>query len=348
MSIGVQASYILPIRTATNAPDELVAYVRALASRCEVIVVDGSPATVFASFGARCGPAVRHVRPDEDLRSLANGKVAGVITGLRLASHDRVVVADDDVRYDDAILERVVGALEDAEVVRPQNYFDPLPWHACVDTARTLINRVSGGDWPGTLAVRRSVLLSTGGYDGNVLFENLELVRTVLAVGGREVAPRDLYVRRLPPTCDHFVSQRVRQAYDEFARPWRLAVWLSVLPLLVLAMAAGGRTALACALALSIAPAEIGRRIGGGTRVFPPAAAVAAPVWICERALAAWLAVGARAILGGVPYRGRILRTAATPMRELRRRHAAASDGTSLPVKPPQRMFGDRSDPSDG
>jgi hypothetical protein len=117
----------------------------------------------------------------------------------------------------------------------------------------------------------------------------------------------------------------VRQAYDEFARPWRLALWLSLLPLFVLAAAAGGAPALGSALALFIAPAEIGRRLGGGTRVFPPAAAVAAPLWICERAMTAWLAVGARAMLGGVPYRGRILRTAATPMRELRRRHAAAA-----------------------
>lgn len=334
----MEASYILPIRTDTDAPDELIAYVRALASRCEVIVVDGSPAAVFASFGGRCGGAVRHVRPDEDLSTLANGKVAGVITGVRLASHDCIVVADDDVRYDDTALERVVRALEGAEVVRPQNYFDPLPWHACVDTARTLINRVSGGDWPGTLAVRRSVLLSTGGYDGNVMFENLELVRTVVAAGGRESAPRDLYVRRLPPTSDHFLAQRVRQAYDEFARPWRLAVWLSLLPLLLLATAAGGAPALAGALALFIAPAEIGRRIGGGTSVFPPAAAVAAPVWICERAMAAWLAVGARVIFGGVPYRGRILRTAATPMRELRRRHAAAAASRWSPPRAAERV----------
>lgn len=321
----METSYILPLRKDTPAPDELVGYVRALASRCEVIVVDGSPAPVFASFAARCGAAVRHLPPDEDLRLLANGKVAGVITGVRIASHDQIVVADDDVRYDGAALERVVRALDGAEVVRPQNYFDPLPWHAYVDTARTLINRVSGGDWPGTLGVRRSVLLRAGGYDGNVLFENLELVRTVFAVGGRESAPRDLYVRRLPPTSGHFVSQRVRQAYDEFARPWRLAVQLSLLPLFVLAAVLGGAPALASALALFIAPAEVGRRLGGGARVFPPAAALAAPLWVCERAMAAWLAVGARAILGGVPYRGRILRTAATPMRELRRRHAAAA-----------------------
>jgi hypothetical protein len=159
----MNASYILPLRTDAPVPDELVDYVRALALHCDVIVVDGSPPPVYASFSARCGAAVRHVAPDKELRALANGKVAGVLTGVRLALHDRIVVADDDVRYDATALERVLRELDDADVVRPQNYFDPLPWHACIDTARTLISRVSGEDWPGTLAMRRYVLLRTGG-----------------------------------------------------------------------------------------------------------------------------------------------------------------------------------------
>src|SRR4051812_25294584 len=117
--------------------------------------------------------AHRSVRPDPEFASLANGKVRGVLTGLRAAGHDRVIIADDDVRYSGMQLTAIVEGLQHAEVVRPQNYFSPLPWHALLDTARTLINRMSGGDWPGTLAVRRSSLMDNG-YDGNVLFENLE------------------------------------------------------------------------------------------------------------------------------------------------------------------------------
>jgi hypothetical protein len=230
--------------------EELIRYVRALGAMCEVVVVDGSAPEVFDSFASRCGQSVRHAPPDAAFAGLLNGKVAGVLTGLRMASHERIVIADDDVRYDKATLAAVIGALDGADVVRPQNYFDPLPWHACVDTARTLINRVTGGDWPGTLAVRRSLLRQAGGYDGNVLFENLELVRTVVACGGREAVLQDVYVRRLPPPSRHFVSQRVRQAYDEFARPARLAVWLSILPALALvARRHGGRPVAAAALA---------------------------------------------------------------------------------------------------
>jgi hypothetical protein len=167
-----------------------------------------------------------HVPVDEDLKALTNGKAAGVLSGLRRATQRCLVIADEDVRYDKATLTRITGLLEHCDCVRPQNYFDPLPWHACLDTARTLINRATGGDWPGTLAMRRAILAATGGYDRNVLFENLELVRTVRAAGGTEAHPLDLYVRRLPPKTSHFWSQRVRQAYDEFARPLRLATRL--------------------------------------------------------------------------------------------------------------------------
>jgi hypothetical protein len=313
-------TYVLPIRSDSLVPDEFIQYLRMLSRHCDVLVIDGSAAPVFDDLAARSEGMVRHVPVDRELRHFVNGKVAGVLTGVRLALHERLIIADDDVRYDLAALTAVVKQLDGADVVRPQNYFEPLPWHACLDTARTLINRVTGGDWPGTLAVRRSALVRSGGYDGNVMFENLELVRAVTATGGREVVPRDVFVRRLPPSTHHFWSQRVRQAYDEFARPLRLVAWLSIAPLLVLLWRNAGAAWVAATMALTIVPAEIGRRTAGGRRVFSPRASLVAPVWVCERALSAWLAVGARVAFGGVQYRGRVVRVAANSMRDLQRR----------------------------
>jgi hypothetical protein len=317
---GVAISYVLPIRLRAAAGDELVQYVCATSAHAEVIVVDGSPAAVFAAHANRWRPPIVHLAPDADLRSCANGKVAGVLTGLRRASHEHVVIADEDVRYDVPALDAVAAALARSDVVRPQNYFDPLPWHACIDTARTLLNRVSGGDWPGTLGVNRSMLLAAGGYDGDVLFENLELVRTVRAAGGTEAVRLDLYVRRLPPSTAHFCAQRIRQAYDEFASPRRLAVWLALLPTAIALSAAGEWRVMGGALLASIVAAEIGRWRAGGRRVFPIAASIAAPIWLAERAVCAWLALGAHLILGGIPYRGRIVSHAATPLRRLETR----------------------------
>ncbi|HUQ87485.1 MAG TPA: hypothetical protein VM096_08010 [Vicinamibacterales bacterium] len=317
-------TYILPIKARGRGGfSELTVYLDRLRRRelvAEVIVVDGSAPEIFADLASHCGPLVRHLPVDEDLLGFANGKVAGVLTGVRHASHERLIVADDDVRYDAAGIAKLDQALDHADVVRPQNYFDPLPWHACVDTSRTLINRVTGGDWPGTLGVRRQALLDAGGYDGNVLFENLELVRTIRAAGGKEDRPLDLFVRRQPPQSAHFWSQRVRQAYDEFARPFRLLCWLSLVPGIGALVALYGWWVLGGAAMLAIALAECGRRVGQGTKVFPLRSSLAAPVWVLERAICAWLALAVRVTRGGVWYSGRRLSRAATPYRELVRR----------------------------
>lgn len=327
---GEGLTYILPIKSALpHGGEEVTTYLRWLTTRAETIVVDGSPPDVFAAHAAAWREGIhnglRHVAPAADLVT-SMGKVGGVLTGVRLASHERIIIADDDIRYDDQTLARVASAIDGVEVVRPQNYFDPLPWYACWDTGRILLNRLTGGDWPGTLGVRRSVLCTTGGYDGRALFENLELVRTVVAAGGRDATLLDVCVLRRPSTTRHFWSQRVRQAYDELARPGRLAIQLAVLPA-VAALAATGLWGIlgACVVAVALA-AEAGRWRAGGRRVFPVRASLLAPAWVAERAVCSWLALGARICLGGVPYRGTVLRHAATPMRVLRARHAAARE----------------------
>ena len=179
-------SYVLPIAARTSQARALTGYLRRLARTVdEVIVVDGSPDAVFEDHARAWSAHVRHLRPA--IRT-TNGKVAGLITGVRAARHDSVVVADDDVRYRRAELARILALLEDHQVVRPQNFFHPMPWHARWDTARSLLNRIRGGDWPGTLGVRRSTLLAAGGYSGEALFENLEMVRTVRAAGVQHAA----------------------------------------------------------------------------------------------------------------------------------------------------------------
>jgi hypothetical protein len=316
-------SYVLPIRCdgpCAGTHDDLTAYLDGLPDSTEILVVDGSGAAAFERHRRIWPASVRHLRPDPDLGG-RNGKVAGVLTGLRDAVNDAAVIADDDVRWSAAGLRRVETLLTGAEVVRPQNYFDPAPWHALWDTARTLVNRCLGGDFPGTLAVRRSFLLECGGYDGDVLFENLELLRTVRAAGGREAIPLDLYVARRPPSARRFLSQRVRQAYDDLAIPGRLAAALLVMPLITWAIHRR-QPALLGALPLSVVVlAEAGRRRAGGAEVFPAAASWIAPLWVCERGVCAWLAVASRLLLGGCRYRGVLISRAASSEAALRRGH---------------------------
>ena len=126
---------------------------------------------------------------------------------------------------------------------------------------------------------------------------------------------------RRPPTVRHFRGQRVRQAYDSFAQPGRLAVELALLPAAALALARGRPGApLAAGALATVALAELGRRRAGGTAVFPRDAALWAPLWLVERAVCAWLAVAAR-LRGGVPYRDRRLPLAAHSPRQLHTKH---------------------------
>ncbi|MDP9396864.1 MAG: glycosyltransferase family 2 protein, partial [Actinomycetota bacterium] len=229
------ASYVLPLKwsAADSTPaqiEELAGYLRRLARELDdVIVVDGSDPEVYARHAQAWGDCVRQLPPDPRLH-FANGKVNGVVTGVAAARHDKVVLADDDVRYDAGGLDRVLALLDGAEIVRPQNVFDRWPWHARWDTARSLLNRAWTADYPGTFGLRRAVFVHAGGYDGDALFENLEMIRTLEAHGAREARPLDLFVVRAAPEADRFWNQRPRQAYDDFAQPGRLALWLSVLP----------------------------------------------------------------------------------------------------------------------
>jgi hypothetical protein len=330
------SAYVLPLRWTDPGPiEELAAYLQGISSEVdEILVVDGSPQPFYDRHASALAGTARHLPPHRDL-SFPMGKVNGVITGVRECESESIVIADDDVRYDRRSLRRTLALLAEADLVRPQNYFDELPWHARWDTARSLLNRVFTGDpvfpvgdFPGTLAVRRDAFLRSGAYDGNALFENLELMRTIRAAGGAVASPLDLYVARRPPSAAHFFSQRVRQAYDDFAIPARFAAFLALPPVAAELLRRGrGHWLIAAALA-SVLAAELGRRRADGGQYFPRSGALLAPAWIAERSLCCWLALAERRA-GGVRYGSRRLPHAATSMRRLERGYSASVGGSS-------------------
>ncbi|MDQ3533623.1 MAG: glycosyltransferase family 2 protein [Actinomycetota bacterium] len=315
------ATYVLPLRWAdTSQTEEMTRYLQRLAGEIDqIIVVDGSLSEIFEYHSGMWAPIVKHMKPDVDL-AFKNGKVNGVITGIRAAGHPKVVIADDDIRYEVAALTRVCGLLDGHELVIAHSFFAPVSWNALWDTSRILLNRAFAVHFPATMGIDRELFLRLGGYDGDVLFENLELIRTMREGGATVASPLDLFVKHLPPKSDHFWSQRVRQAYDEFAIPLRMALWLVLLPAAVGSIAMKRMRGIALALTATIFLAEVGRRRAGGTSVYPVSASALAPVWITERAVCAWVALGHRVRRGGIAYRDGLISRAATPKRELRER----------------------------
>jgi hypothetical protein len=289
--------------------DELTAYLRGLSALCDITVVDGSDDSLRARHVDAWSPYARVLQPEG---TGTNGKVVGCLTGLRAARHDLVVIADDDVRHDATTLTGLVDVLNAADLVRPQNVYDRWPWPARWDFARCLVNRALGADWPGTFALRRNAVLRAGGWSTEVLFENLQLVRTAEAHGLRVVDAPGLVVPRTPPTAEQFGSQRVRQAYDDFAQPGRLVAELALLPGFV-ALAVWRPRTLVVPLVASVLVGEIGRRRFGGVAA-PSTSALWCPIWLVERSVCVWVAVGAWC-RGGVRYHGRRVRHAALPVR---------------------------------
>lgn len=311
----------------------------------EVVVVDGSAPPVRREHERAWGAFARVLEPDDAVvapqcgdggdgsgrardvveKAGLNGKVLGALTGIRAAANECIVLADDDVRHTPGSIERLVETLQEADLVRPVNVFDSWPWHARWDGARTLLNVVLASDWPGTFALRRSTVLGLGGWSADVLFENLELWRTVEAGGARAVARSDVTVWRKPPSVGHFWSQRVRQAYDDLAQPGRLAAELAIVPLVLLAARRGPRLVGGLAGIAMLVAAHGRRRLG--PEYVPPSVPLWAPVWALERGVCVWLALGQRA-RGGVRYHGRRVRVAAHSAEELRRRLSARGPRT--------------------
>lgn len=312
-------TYVVPLRRwGLVDPDPLDAYLRWLATRVEVILVDGSAPELFARHRTAWEGLVRHVPVDPGFVT-ANGKVGGVVTGVHMARGEKIVIADEDVRYGDAALGRIADLLDEYDLVRPQNFFAPLSLPARWDTARTLLIRAVGRDFPGTLAVRRSTFIAFGGYAGDVVFENLELLRTAEAAGARVASCPGLYVRRLPPGRAHFGRQRVRYAYESLAQPSRMALELCIAPGTAILLTKRRSALAGCAIAAAVA-AETGRRRAGGRAIFPATSSLLAPGWVIERGICSWFALWLRVTRGGLPYADTTIRKAANSKRALRSR----------------------------
>jgi hypothetical protein len=306
-----RCTYLLPIRRvhASNGEAKAFAqYFRELSKAgCEVLVVDGSPPEVFAAHTREWDDMCRHVTVDKKYTYL-NGKVNGVHTGVDLASCEHIVLADDDIRYTAADIARACAQLEHYELLRPQNYIAPLPWWGRTESARMLINRgtLRAGDYPGTCAFRRSTCLRVGHYDGDVLFDNEELVRHFALKGADILCATDFFVLKLPPSFAKWIEQRPRYAYEDFVMRAKTALFASLIPAaLALGLSAGLIAVLVLVTLVVLVSVSLSLRglLRDRAYHFLPARTVFyAPLWVLERSLATYFAFYWRLRYGGYPF----------------------------------------------
>jgi glycosyltransferase involved in cell wall biosynthesis len=308
-------TYLLTIRRtrfeAAEAEDFREYFVMLEAAGCEVLVVDGSPPDVWTDYDKIWHGVCRHETVDPQYKYL-NGKVNGIHTGVALASHDAVILADDDIRYTTEDVERMSRLLREYEMVRPQNYFSPLPFWARMESARMLINRawIREGDYTGTLGVTKTAMQRVGHYDGDVLFDNEEIVRHFRRKGAQICYARDFFILKRPATFNKWLEQRPRQAYEDFIMRAKTAFFL-LLPIdfLLFLLFGGWRFALLFAVVVSIGAitnAVLG--LNNGARSFFPVSVVFyAPLWFIERSFSTYWALYWRITRGGYPFGDKLL-----------------------------------------
>ena len=311
-----KCSYLLPIRRSVFSHQEtekFATYFQVLkAAGCEVIVIDGSPPAVFEAHALIWGPICRHRQVNRRFTYL-NDKVNAIHTGIAISAKEKIILADDDVRYDAEQIGLICDRLEKYDVVRPQNFILPLRWWSRVEAARMLINRATlrTADYPGTCAFRRSAALRAGEYDGDVLFDNEEMIRHFARRGLKIDHQSDLFIRKNPPPFRKWLEQRPRQAYEDFGLCGKTFFFASLLPLAAVLAFAGQNRALAFSASGltigSIVVAAVGRGRGEAAQVFPQSACWAAPVWILERAVSTYAAFCWYLVRGGYPFGDRIL-----------------------------------------
>lgn len=308
-------TYLLTIRRArfdhTEAEDFRQYFGLLRAVGCEVLVVDGSPAEVFTAYDEIWKDCCRHAPVDPQYRYL-NGKVNGIHTGIALARAERVILADDDIRYTPEDVERMSRFLDDYDMVRPQNYFLPLPFWARMEAARMLINRafIREGDYTGTLGVTRSAMRRVGHYDGDVLFDNEEIVRHFRLKNARIKYARDFFVLKRPATFRKWLEQRPRQAYEDFIMRAKTAFFLLLPIAFILFWLLGGlMSALCFALFIAIGAiftAALGLN-DGAAKFFPITTVFYSPLWIIERSFSTYWAFYWRFTRGGYPFGDKLL-----------------------------------------
>ena len=309
-------TYILPIRRVRAQLQEahdLAQYFRDLAREgCEVLVVDGSSPEIFAQHDHAWGKLCRHVTIDRKYTYL-NGKVNGVHSGVDLASCENIILADDDIRYTFADIRRVCELLKHHDMVRPQNYLAPLPLWGRTEAARMLINRgvLRTGDYPGTCAFRRSACLRFGHYDGDVLFDNEEIVRHFILNGADVCYALNLFILKRPPTLRKWFEQRPRQAYEDFDMRLKTVLFMSLLPATsAIGFFNGAAAALSFFFVVSICAAVLaglGLLRDQAYNFFPAHVILYAPLWLVERSLSVYWALYWRLAHGGYPFGEQLL-----------------------------------------
>src|SRR3954451_13537156 len=165
-----RCSYLVVIerdREASGDLRDLGSYLSTLAvAGCEVIVIDDSPAPAFENNRRVLRWVSRHIAARPRHRNFS-GTIDVVRTAIDVSTCDKIIVAEENVRYDGEAVDQICELLDLHEVVEPQDYFDPLPWWIGIEAGRMLVHRGVEPlpDHGATFGMRKSSIRGLRGVD---------------------------------------------------------------------------------------------------------------------------------------------------------------------------------------
>ncbi len=273
---------------------ELAAYLSTLGvAKCEVIVVDGSSEHTFHRNRRVLCWVSRHVAARTRFRDAA-GSIDPVRAAIDLASCEKIVVADSNVRYSTEALDQLCAMLDAHQAVEPQDYIEPLPWWSGIEAGRMLVHRgiEPMPDHGATFGFRKSAARGLRAADHGWAGSD-DPVRRLAAQGVEVISACGVFVRRFPPMLTHWLDERPRQADDDFSFPVKTAFFFALIPLAVLLATLGGvRLAGGYAGAVGFAAFMLAVRGRiGAAQFFPLRACLYAPLWVLERSVSVYWAL---------------------------------------------------------
>lgn len=293
----LRCTYLVVIDSDRELPDDLQELTNYLSeigvSGCDVVVVDGSPEEIFDQNGQSLRWVSRHVAARPRHRSFS-GAIDPIRAAIDFSNCDKVIVADQNVRYDDEAIARICALLDNHEVVEPQDYFAPLPWWSGIEAGRMLVHRGVDPlpDHGVTFGMRKWSVRGLRTIDA-AWSNGDDPVRRLASQGADVFSACDVFVRRLPPPLGDWIRDRPRQADDDFAMPVKSAFFFALLPMIALLLILGGARlagGYAGAVACAATVLAIRGRIGASA-FFPLRACLSAPLWIVERSVSVYWAL---------------------------------------------------------
>jgi len=149
-----------------------------------------------------------------------------------------------------------------------------------------------------------------GHYDGDVLFDNEEIVRHFALQGANIKYARDFFILKRPPSFTKWLEQRPRQAYEDFVMRAKTVAFLSVLPLVLALGFVSVGAAMSFVIAISLVALLLcyrGLLSDRAYKFFPLSSPLYSLLWVFERSLSVYWALYWRARYGGYPFGQRLL-----------------------------------------